>query len=56
MSIKIILIQRSPFTFDHFLLVVVFLAACIKDGKEAYGSDCYIKRHDQRKFVMIADK
>ncbi|RDY03584.1 putative inactive receptor-like protein kinase, partial [Mucuna pruriens] len=30
------------------------LQACIKDGKEAYGSDCYIKAHDQRKFFIIA--
>ncbi|PNX97430.1 putative inactive LRR receptor-like protein kinase, partial [Trifolium pratense] len=30
------------------------LFSCIKNGKEAYGSDCYIKRHDQRKMVIIA--
>jgi len=38
----------------HFLMVDVFLLACTKDGKEAYGSDCNIKRQDQRKFVIIA--
>ncbi|KAJ1390615.1 Serine-threonine/tyrosine-protein kinase, catalytic domain [Sesbania bispinosa] len=30
------------------------MTACIKDGQEAYGSDCYIKRHAQRKMVIIA--
>ncbi|KAK7285718.1 hypothetical protein RJT34_20497 [Clitoria ternatea] len=30
------------------------LQVCIQDGREAYGSDCYIKRHDRRKFVIIA--
>ncbi|CAL0318004.1 unnamed protein product [Lupinus luteus] len=29
-------------------------SACIKNGQEAYGNDCYIKGHDQRKIVIIA--
>ncbi|CAL0315429.1 unnamed protein product [Lupinus luteus] len=30
------------------------LQSCIKNGQEAYGNECYIKRHDQRKIVIIA--
>ncbi|KAE9605778.1 hypothetical protein Lal_00025479 [Lupinus albus] len=30
------------------------LQSCIKNGQEAYGNDCYIKGHDQRKIVIIA--
>uniref|UniRef100_A0A0R0KWD0 Protein kinase domain-containing protein n=1 Tax=Glycine max TaxID=3847 RepID=A0A0R0KWD0_SOYBN len=45
---------QNGYVGDGFANGTGCLQACIKDGKEAYGSDCYIKRHDQRKFVMIA--
>ncbi|TKY61183.1 inactive receptor protein kinase [Spatholobus suberectus] len=45
---------QNGYVGDGFANGAGCLQACIKDGKEAYGSDCYIKRHDQWKFVMIA--
>ncbi|XP_015888921.3 probably inactive receptor-like protein kinase At2g46850 [Ziziphus jujuba] len=30
------------------------IKSCIKDGREAYGSDCYSKRHSDKKLVILA--
>ncbi|CAJ1976047.1 unnamed protein product [Sphenostylis stenocarpa] len=45
---------QNGYVGDGFANGTGCLQACIKDGKEAYGSDCDGKRHDQRKFVIIA--
>ncbi|KAK7397485.1 hypothetical protein VNO78_18660 [Psophocarpus tetragonolobus] len=44
---------QNGYVGDGFANGTGCLQACIKDGKEAYGNDCYIKKHDQRKFVLI---
>ncbi|KAF7800814.1 putative inactive receptor-like protein kinase [Senna tora] len=45
---------QDGYVGDGFANGTGCLQSCIKDGQEAYGSDCYIRRKDQRKFVIIA--
>ncbi|CAI8607773.1 unnamed protein product [Vicia faba] len=45
---------QDAYVGDAFANGTGCILSCIKDGKEAYGSDCYIKRHDQRKMVIMA--
>ncbi|KAK4267097.1 hypothetical protein QN277_023930 [Acacia crassicarpa] len=45
---------QDGYVGDGFANGTGCLQACVKDGHEAYGSDCYIRRKDQRKFVIMA--
>ncbi|XP_061340878.1 probably inactive receptor-like protein kinase At2g46850 [Gastrolobium bilobum] len=45
---------QDGYVGDGFANGTGCLQSCIKNGQEAYGSDCYIKRYDQRKMVIIA--
>ncbi|KAI4355328.1 hypothetical protein L6164_004111 [Bauhinia variegata] len=44
---------QNGYVGDGFANGTGCLQSCIKNGQEAYGSDCYLKRHDQRKLVII---
>ncbi|MED6121554.1 hypothetical protein PIB30_031314 [Stylosanthes scabra] len=44
---------QDGFLGDGFLNGSGCLQSCIKNGQEAYGDNCYIKRHDQRKMLII---
>lgn len=45
---------QDGYVGDGFANGTGCLQACVKNGQEAYGSDCCIRRKDQRKFVIIA--
>ncbi|KAL1329358.1 hypothetical protein HN51_046477 [Arachis hypogaea] len=44
---------QDGFLGDGFLNGSGCLQSCMKNGQEAYGDNCYIKKHDQRKMLII---
>ncbi|KAL1367141.1 probably inactive receptor-like protein kinase At2g46850 isoform X1 [Arachis hypogaea] len=44
---------QDGFLGDGFLNGSGCLQSCIKNGQEAYGDNCYIKKHDQREMLII---
>ncbi|XP_057744646.1 probably inactive receptor-like protein kinase At2g46850 [Arachis stenosperma] len=44
---------QDGFIGDGFLNGSGCLQSCMKNGQEAYGDNCYIKKHDQRKMLII---
>lgn len=45
---------QDGFTGDGFADGVGCLKSCIKDGREAYGDDCYTKGYGERKVIIVA--
>ncbi|XVF33066.1 hypothetical protein REPUB_Repub17cG0136400 [Reevesia pubescens] len=45
---------QDGFVGDGFANGAGCLKSCIKEGKEAYGEECYSPKHSQRKLVIMA--
>ncbi|XP_043710531.1 probably inactive receptor-like protein kinase At2g46850 isoform X2 [Telopea speciosissima] len=45
---------QNGFAGDGFAAGVGCLKSCTKSGQEAYGEDCYIKRHSKKKVIILA--